>query len=368
MTDALIAAWLMLQSAALAPDDWRDPVMQAVSEGEFDRALAELDALPHRGNYEARTLRVRVLSWSGRHAEAREALAGLMADYPDNAELLTLDGLLDFYQGRLDAAEGKLERAVLMDPASSDAREALDRVRQATRAAEQTTHLRLDTGVELSRFSRDGMSDWQTVFGQLTHVGDRVSVGLRHERYSRFGFKDDVTSAQMDIRLDRSWTVRAGLSDGPGNVFRPQSGWSAGVTRTHDTETPGFRTLSLTAGLQQDSYAASDVTTVHAEARLERENLALTARLVGAGGEDEDMDLGAVTRIEYAVRPAHWISFGLARAPETVAGQTVLTTSAFGGWRYDVSPQSQLRVDCLRDDREGAYIRHACSVSVSRRF
>jgi len=357
-----------VQTTGPSSVDWREEAYRLAENGQFDAALESLAGQPDAGSYELRVMQARLLSWSGRHADAERAITALSAEYPDNPEILALRGALAYYRGELEAADRDLQRALVLSPASADARDLLERVAAARQAEAGRSRLRLDAGVELSTFSRSANTGWQSAFAQITRIGPGYAIGLRREEYDRFGLRNAVTGVRASYAFMPQWTVDAQADYGPDNVYRPESSLGVSLTRRWSGGSNGGSAWRVSAGIRRDRYVLADIDEAYAELAGSRGRYALTARAIGIHDPDSGTAGGGLVRGERTFENGLTVSLGYADAPETVASETIRTRSVFGGLRYQVSTSSQIRVDCVRDDREAAYIRKACSVSFSRTF
>lgn len=369
LVDAATAILLLAMQAAPSVEpaqNWRADVRQLSEAGHHAAALARLDASPDPAGYEARIMRVRVLAWSREYARSERELAELEHAYPENSELAAVRGSLAYYQGQNEAARQAFRTALVLDPASIEARDGLARL--DAEPAGSAARLRLDMGVEVSSFSRSVNSNWTHGFSQLTWVAPRFSAGLRADHYERFGLRNESFGLRLAYRLNESWDVEGSADVGPGNVFRPEAAMGFTLSRRWAALAPGLPAIRAGLGLRQDQYAAVTVDAASLGVGLFWEGFSLETQAIAVADAGEDASYGALLRGAYEIGARTTLSLGIADAPETDAGTTVNTRSLFGGVRYSFDDNRQIRLDCVRDDREDSYIRKACSVSISYHF
>lgn len=346
--------------------DWRDEVRQLAAEGSHAVALARLETSPEPTGYEARVMRVRVLAWSQDYVRSEQELAELQRDYPDNPELAAVRGSLAYYQGRNEAAERAFRTALALDPTSIEAREGLARLDEGP--VETAARLRLDMGVEVSSFSRSANSNWTHGFSQLTWIAPRFTAGVRADHYERFGLRNGSLGLRLGYRINGKWDLEGSVDSGRGNIFRPEASLGVALSRRWAAPSPGLPAIRTSLGLRRDQYAAVTVDASSLGLELLWEGYSLEAQAIAVADAGEDASYGALLRGAYELGERMTLSLGIANAPETDAGTTVNTGSLFGGVRYRFDDRRQIRLDCVRDDREDSYIRKACSVSISYHF
>jgi len=103
------------------------------AEKQFDEALELLSELPtdSQDHYEVVFLRARILSWAGRHLAAEQKFHRLMAKYPTDTDLMVSYGYLQYYQGKLAAAEKAFIGVLDINPDYTDAKDGLAKARKA---------------------------------------------------------------------------------------------------------------------------------------------------------------------------------------------------------------------------------------------
>lgn len=342
--------------------------LRLAQAGQYDAALALLSGAEGRDDYETRLLRARILSWSGRHAEAAQAIAELQSAHPGNAEVLTLRASLSYYQGALEDAERQARQALAVSPGFQDAHQLLERIERARSNEPGRSYLRADAGYERSSFERSNNEDWWSGFAQLTWIASNYAIGVRREEFERFGLRNAQTGIRASYTVSPDWTVNLQADYGPDNIYRPEQSVGLSLQRrwrpTAEADTYVYGGLSY----KHDAYAALDVSEVYAEAGFRKPHYGLMGRVLTVNDPDSDATIGLVLRGEYDLNSRVRAVIGVADAPETEAGTTVRTRSVSAGVLLQVTPRSQMRFDCTRDDREAAYIRNACSVSFSRTF
>ena len=107
-------------------------------------ALIKLDeASPEdQRTYEYRFLKARILTWSGHYDRASETFQTLLAEFPNNYDVMVSYGYLEFFRGNLGSAESYFNDVIAVSPAYLDAYEGLRRVyelRNSSRTVSYTT-------------------------------------------------------------------------------------------------------------------------------------------------------------------------------------------------------------------------------------
>ena len=100
----------------------------------------------------------------------------------------------------------------------------------------------------------------------------------------------------------------------------------------------------------------------------------LTGRVINTVQSNESDQTGWLVSGSYPVSKKWTLNGGYAKAPEAVDNPNaidslvVTTKSIFGGVSYAVSPQLDLHVNVVRDDRQDTYIRNAVNVGFTQKF
>jgi len=351
-----------------------DPVTEARGLAEarrYDEALAILRAAraAHPEDADLSLATARILSWKGDYRAAAAELDGLPPAMQANPEALSLRGNLAYYRADLRAAKVRYQAALASDPGFTEARDGLARVEKAEAADAAEPHWQVDAGLEHSSFSPAVQPDWDQQAVVLTRFldGGRRAVHVGVTRYHQFGLVNSDIEAGVAGRLSDgvSAYVTAGTS-GEAD-FRPRyrlaAGGEARVAKS------GWGALWLGLDGRHDVYRSVTVNSASLAARLEpAEGWGVAARLIRVDSGTGPAMNGYSLRFDGRLSPKVGVYAGFADAPDTVAGVTIDTRSAFAGISWTVDDRTTLRAGYGRDDRENTYVRNGVSVSLSRRF
>ncbi len=323
----------------------------------------------------------RVHSWSGQLGQALSQIRAILEDAPGLSEAWILLGRVSLYQSDFDAAQTAFDEALRLSPTSPEAKQGLDDT-TAARAAQVATVVqatpdfiwRLDTGYEQSQFSRSTNKNWNEGYIQVARdIGANTTVHLRTEESHRFGASDTYLRTGVHYRFSPSLQAYAQIGVTPNADFLPRRTTKAGGTvqvyRGGHDYLIGTTLLSL--DLQNREYATGDIRNVDPGLQL----YVLNGRGWLTGRWINSFDIAAGKRLAGWSGRADWylidqvrIFAGMAVSPETDSGDTVETTSHFGGINVDVTPQWSANLAYTKDDREESYIRHVLTFGLSHKF
>jgi YaiO family outer membrane protein len=338
------------------------------------KALAES---PEDG--ELMLARIRVLDWAGKYREAEAALNALPQAQQTNPDAMLLRGSVAYHQGHFATAEKHYAAILTQHPDYQDARDGLLRAQKATRAArvaaakpaaaqEAFLPWQVDTGLELSQFSRRSQTNWNQEFLQLTHFLDARKTALHGKltRYDQFNARDAEVELGADHQFSPTVNGYAALSLVSHANFRPRNRVAGGgAMRVMDSTTPLWATIDA----RYDTYADTRVLNLNPGLKLDvADGWSVAGRRIIVDQSSERKAYGWDGRLDGTVTDGLRFYAGYASAPDTVAGVTVDTTTWFGGAAYDVTPVNTLRVGYARDDRQNSYIRDIYNASISYRF
>ncbi|MEY4762324.1 MAG: YaiO family outer rane beta-barrel protein, partial [Pseudomonadota bacterium] len=272
MRHSLPAGLLMLSLLAAAPARAAEPPAALASPAGFDE----------------RFLAARALAHSGRHEAALSAYSTLLADFPDNGDVLVGRGRVHAWMKHWSEAEADLLAAVKRVPQDTDAwsalgdlylwsdrpmqatdayskwatlapdapepRAALDRVRRARADAENALASAATAGTEANlagsrsaeafipgnfrwtaglavdhnAFSGAG-STWTDSVLSLRHRWDRASLGFEALESRRFGINDHAFAADAYVRVLPRTTLNLRLQLSDAARLYPGNRWRAEV-------------------------------------------------------------------------------------------------------------------------------------------
>lgn len=388
-----LAALVFLSSATLA---WAMPASEAIdqsrtlsAEHRYEEALVLLEnaLAEHPGDGEIQLAIIRVLSWQGNYDAAETRILALDKKYEGNADLLLLRANLAAY--RRDHAQAvALYREVLAKaPDYEDAKAGLERALNALASDTQifTSQIseieepvgepafawQVDSGFELSEFSRVDQTGWNQEFLQLTRFLDKRKTAIHGKitRYDQFSSTDVEYEAGIDHAVSENLSLYASATIGIDADFRPEywltGGGALKITGANGKIMPAWLTLDG----RHDTYEDTSILTAKLGLRLEPvEGWSIAARVIALDPEDSRRLYGKDFRLDGRVTDTFHFYAGYADVPETVAAVTVDTQTWFGGITLDLTPEATLRIGYARDDRENSYVRQVVNASVSYRF
>jgi YaiO family outer membrane protein len=337
----------------------------------FPDALRQLDTLlaAEPRHFQARLYQARIHSWQGRYGTAHREFSALAAERPGDGDVALAQAYLLYYQTRLDEAWTAFQTLSATYPGNADAREGLERVRRARALSGRPW--RLDAGGEYSFFTGRDQPAWGQAFVQVGRSVNEAGTMpyLRLEYWRQFERTDAAVEAGIYHRFSDKFNAGLAAAWNPAADFKPN--WrvtgDAGL-RLYGPTGPGWGAWLL-AGAWYDVYAATDILRTSPGLRVEWGPFwAVTGRLARIDERGEDPLYGWSTRLDGPLPAGLRFYGGYGDAPETVAATTVATRTVFAGVFIPVGSSRTLTFGFTRDDREGAYQRHALNAALSQRF
>lgn len=355
-------------------DDAVDHALVLAGQEDYRAALAALDGLgaDRQASYETRFARARILSWSGRYQEAEKEFTALLTDYPDDPDVLLAYGYLAYYQGDRQHARQRFSRILATYPDYEDARLGLERAyRIATLPdLENRGHrFRLDTGLEVSSFSRSDNDDWQQYFLSAAFIGETRSLALSYDRFERFSLDDDQYAARYSQQLGNGWDSSVQFAYVPDADFRPETSIDLEMGKTFKLGDKSLAALRPFLGFRHDVYTTDDIDSITPGLEAYFQNGAYArASLISVTPEGDDRKYGFVGRVTWPVGSKVKLTVGAADAPEAIAAIVVRTRSVFASFDYELTDDVAIRIGASRDDREDSYIRESLNASLTHSF
>ena len=365
-----MTALALLLPQMAAASDINTQALKLAGEKKFDQALLVLsrqDANLASG-YEHRFLKVRILSWAGQYGAARAELDSLMTAYPENADLQLALGNLEYYQGRLDAAEKQYSRVLSQAPDYQDARNGLENVRKARAEAVANGQgtWRIDGSLGLTDFNQDDISGWNEQFLRAEYSPENLAYHASVQRYKRFGIKDVQLQAGIAdaVRGGWDWGLEAGIT--PSATFRPE--WSLGARAGRAIEIQDGTVLYPNVTYRYDDYDTGAIHNIQPGMVVYLdEGIVLTGRMIATLQDSEDDQIGWLIEGRVPVADKLQLRAGYANAPEAIDGLAISTQSLFGGLTYKVQDDLDVHVNLARDDRENSFVRNSANVGFTYR-
>lgn len=349
-------------------------IQSSIAIKDFDHALNLMQQKPlsEQNSFNQRFLRARVLSWKGDYGQAQTALDRLKSDFPGDDDLNFASGNLEYYQGNLQNAETIFTDILTRNPNYTDVATALENVQKAKRAKRPHTW-RIDGGAGFSTFGETDLENWNNQYLRVEYAPNNVAYHAQVQNYRRFGqnnvqFEGGIADSK---RGKWDWGVAAGFT--PDADFRPE--FHAGGRIGRKFELDQGPTVVTTLHYRYDEYTEASIHNITPEVTAYFKNGArLTGRVINTVQSEQDNQTGWLVSGSYPVSKKWSINGGYASAPEAVEtpaledSLVITTESIFGGVSYAVSPQLDLHVNVVRDDRENTYIRNAVNVGFTQKF
>ena len=295
-----------------------------------------------------------------------------MADFPGNDDVTFASGNLEYYQGNLKKADAIFTDILQRNPNYTDVAVARENVRKAQRT-KRPYNWRIDGGAGLSSFDETDLNNWNNQYLRAEYAPDNVAYHAKVQNFRRFGqnnvqFEAGVADAK---REDWDWGLAAGFT--PSADFRPEFHIGGRVGRKIKLD--NGPTLVTTLHYRYDQYTEAKIHNISPEVTAYFQNGSrLTGRVINTVQSNESDQTGWLVSGSYPVSKKWTLNGGYAKAPEAVDNPNaidslvVTTKSIFGGVSYAVSPQLDLHVNVVRDDRQDTYIRNAVNVGFTQKF
>jgi len=368
-TAVMTALMLILPQTAYA-NEINAQALELAGQQQFDKALAVLSQQEAglAAGYEHRFLKARILSWAGQYGAARAELDSLMTAYPKNADLQLALGNLEYYQGRLDAAEKQYSRVLSQAPDYQDARNGLENVRKARAEAVANGQgtWRIDGSLGLSDFNQDDISGWNEQFLRVEYSPENLAYHASVQRYKRFGITDVQLQAGIAdaVRGGWDWGLEAGITLSA--TFRPE--WSLGARAGRAIEIQDGTVLYPNVTYRYDDYDTGAIHNIQPGMVVYLdEGIVLTGRVIATLQDSEDDQIGWLIEGRVPVADKLQLRAGYANAPEAIDGLAISTQSLFGGLTYKVQDDLDVHVNLARDDRENSFVRNSANVGFTYR-
>ena len=349
-------------------------IQSLITAKKFDQALDLMSqqSQGYQNTFDQKFLKARILSWKGDHRAARRALDTLMADFPGNDDVTFASGNLEYYQGNLKKADAIFTDILQRNPNYTDVAVARENVRKAQKA-KRPYKWRIDGGAGLSLFDESDLENWNNQYLRAEYAPDNVAYHAKVQNYRRFEqnnvqFEAGIADAK---REDWDWGLAAGFT--PSADFRPEFHIGGRVGRKIKLD--NGPTLVTTLHYRYDQYTEAKIHNISPEVTAYFQNGSrLTGRVINTVQSNESDQTGWLVSGSYPVSKKWTLNGGYAKAPEAVDNPNainslvVTTKSIFGGVSYAVSPQLDLHVNVVRDDRQDTYIRNAVNVGFTQKF
>lgn len=338
-------------------------------QGKADEALTLLDRVlaGNPRDWEARVLRVRLLSWSGQMETAETEADALLRELPDNPEVTALAGSIAWYGGHQEKARARYEQALALDPDQTEAQEGLKRVRAA-----EPKRWRIGAGYENSSYpASSGRKDWQEAMLRIGYAWDsQTQIHVQGNNAHRFGKVDRMTEIGIDHEFLPWLRGYASAAGTPAADFLPEYKLMAGASARFRKSEGIFADTWGTFDLKQSSYTSGE--TRFAAPGVQQYLFGGTAWATGRFLIMEDErgkhPTGWEARFDWQTLDRLRLFFGMADAPETDDNRSLPTTSRFLGTVIGVSDDIDLTLSASRVAQDGLPRRRTFGAALSAKF
>jgi len=361
---ALSALFAGLTQPALAQEDPRlHEAQQALEQGAPDTAIAGYQALLAERPDDPDLLRRLAVAQAaaGRYDAAITTIDRAAALAPDDYDIRLARARILLWSGRVGAARKEAQVVRRAAPDYPD----LAGVEQAIAAAEQTPRR---AGIAIAGSLADvdiggGDQTWKTLGATLYGNLDRNLVGAAGVEWERRRVTDTRLNAALTW-LRPYGEFRASIGGTPQADFRDR--WSIGA----GADLRLTRNAVLIGDIRRSQYDGLNVVAATPGIRFETRarDRALTLRWINIFRSDGDYQTGVSGRIDAELGGDRRVYLGAATYPDTEAGITRQVRSGFVGGALPIGDRLALGLTAEYERREQSYTRKAISLSLTWRF
>lgn len=202
-----VMAFACAVASSAAQQDWLAEVRRSVAEKRLDAALAVVDGrlAEAPADMEARGWRGRILAWSGRWPEAEADYRMVLAEHPNDTDILV--GLADVlaFQQRFDEALALLDRARIADASRTDVHTRRGRaLRGAGRRDEARTAFK--QALALAPGDPEAQAGLDSVRPEPRH---ELRIGADYDRFN-YTSAAQTYSVNLRTKWNERWTTNFG--------------------------------------------------------------------------------------------------------------------------------------------------------------
>lgn len=364
------ALFLAVQSPAIiepasAPVD---RALAAREAGDYRTAIALLEAERRIRPDDATILRLlgTTYAFAGRYDDAIALLSRARAIAPGDQDVALALARAYLWAGRLHDASAiadAVEHAEPSNPELGDLKSSIFEARRGSVGDERRPALTLIQSVSDVAFDRGGKATWHGSAASLAiPVSPRVTVTASADRESRKGIVDTRLELRADARLGDAGSAYVVIAGTPRSDFRERWGVRVGG------EAAIARHVSGTLDLRYLEYRGAQVIAIEPGIRVHAadDHWALAVKSINLW--NDGYRSGWSVRGEIQASDAVRIVAGGATYPDTEAGVTRRTRSAFFGVVVALGERATLRATYEHDRRVQTYRRNGVIAALSFRF
>ena len=363
---ACAVAALSQAAVAQTASNYIDRAAEARDAGDYRAAIALLEVEQRNRPQDSLVLHRlgAVYAYSGEYEKAIQVLKQARSIAPMDQDIALMLARTFLWAGRRDEATTTASAIALADPANVELPQLRKTITDAA-GAEETPPKRTVVNVSQALSdvaTRNGNNRWhQTIVGLTVPIGNRAALSGVIDREDRTVAVDTRIGLRADMNFGNARYAYAAASVTPHADFREKWGLRAGG------EAGAAKTISLTADLRYAEYASTQIIAFEPGVRLHSadDRLSLAVKSINLWPEDDRHRSGWSVRGELQAKKSVRLVTGAATYPDTEAGITRRTRSAFAGAVVNLSDRVTLRTFYEFERRAQSYTRNGVTLALS---
>lgn len=336
--------------------------------GDHRTAITLLEAESRTRPDDATILRLlgSTYAFAGRYEDAIAVLRRARGIAPRDQDITLALARAYLWSGRVDEASAladAVEREEPSNPELGDLKVSIARARRSLAGSGRRPVLTLTQAVSDVAFDRRGKATWYDSGASLAvPVAPRANVTASIDRESREGIVDTRLELRADARYGGSGNAYVAIASTPRSDFREQWGVRAGG------EAAIARNVRGTLDLRYLEYRGAEVVAIEPGIRVQAADGHWALAVKSINLWNDGYRSGWSARGEIQASDAVRIVAGGATYPDTEAGVTRRTRSAFFGLVVALGERATLRATYEHDRRVQTYRRDGVVAALSIRF
>ena len=346
-----------------------DRAAEARDAGDYRTAIALLEVEQRNRPQDSLVLHRlgAVYAYNGEYEKAIQVLQLARSIAPTDQDIALMLTRTFLWAGRRDEAAKTASAIAFADPANAE----LPQLRRAiAEAAVNNDTPPMRTVVSVSQglsdvATRNGNNRWhQTIVGLTVPIGNRAALSGVIDREDRTVAVDTRIALRADMKFGNARYAHAAASVTPNADFREKWGLRVGG------EAGVAKTMNFTADFRYAKYGATQIIAFEPGVRLYSadDRLSLAVKSINLWSEDDRHRSGWSVRGELQAKKSVRLVTGAATYPDTEAGITRRTRSAFAGAVVNISDRVTLRTFYEFERRAQSYTRNGVTLALSVRF
>ena len=346
-----------------------DRAAEARDAGDYRAAIALLEVEQRDRPQDSLVLHRlgAVYAYSGEYEKAIQVLQLARSIAPTDQDIALMLTRTFLWAGRRDEATATSSAIALADPANAELPQLRKAISDAAIApAAMPTQMLVNVSQALSDVNTgsDSNSWHQTIVGLTIPIGNRATLSGVIDREDRTVAVDTRIGLRADMNFGNARYAYAAASDTLNADFREKWGLRGGG------EVGVAKTINLTVDLRYADYGATQIIALEPGVRLQSadDRLSLAIKSINLWSEDDRHRSGWSVRGEVQAKNSVRLVTGAATYPDTEAGITRRTRSAFAGAVVNVSDRVTLRTFYEFERRAQSYTRNGVTLALSMQF